>query len=263
MAEMMYNELMRKPLHFLLLAIIPAAAVIISCTDFFSTSWAPWAARDPNKLIPAITADNVDELIAMAGNDPNLSLAVLQKIRQGIKDSSGDEKLKLQTAALEAAANSVGIGQSVLGAAGQLTNLGGDDPEGMAKDMVISAINGLQNLESTCGALLDSLPMPANPADPAADAAFMAFANKANADDLAMAAVILIAGEAKKQMKTMEPDDYIDELGEKIVDGDPSLTGSENLAQAMAIASVLEDRADEISGPLKDVLLGLKLISKT
>jgi len=239
----------------------------MSCTDFFSSSWARWASRDPDKLIPAVTVGNVDDLKAKAENNPDLSLSVLKKIQDAANSATGSDKLKLQSAALGAATNAVGLGQAVLGAAGALTSLSGDPQTQIddAKNMVLNAINSLQNLDAASTALVSIVPDPYD-ADGNITPEFQAFSDTASADDLAMAAAVLIAGQAKTYVNDAansdDPADYIANLGDRI-DGtstDP-LTDPENYARAMALAAAAVNRSDELSGPLQDVLSGLNLAS--
>jgi len=257
---------MRK--HFIIFATIVFAGLVLfaSCTDFFSASWAKWAARDPDKLIPKVTTGNVNDLVAKAENNPDLSLALLKKIQDAANSASGNEKLKLQSAALGAATNAVGLGQAVLGAAGSLTSLSGDTQTQIedAKNMVLNAINSLQNLDATSSALVSIVPNPYD-ADGNITPEFQAFSDTASANDLAMAAAVLIAGQAKNYVNdpnnSDDPDDYISSLGNRI-DGtstDP-LTDQENYARAMALAAAAVSRSGELSGPLQDVLSGLNLV---
>ena len=239
----------------MLLAVLTAFS---SCSDFFSNSWAKWAARDPNKLIPRVSLDNIDDLLKMAENDPDLSLAILKKLKNAADGASSDEdKAKLQSAALEAAINAVGLGQAVISTAGKLTGLNGDDPETEAKDLIVDAINGLTNLEETSAALISVLPPVGSPE-------FDNFASTASANDLAMAATVLVAGEAKKQADNFDGDfnEYLDDLESRIRSGDPEdLEESENLAQAMALAAALVGRQDELDSSLLNALSGLGLLS--
>ena len=220
---------MKKRRFFLVLVILGVAVFFASCTDFFSTSWASWAARDPDSLVPTVTPGNVDELIALAENNPDLSLAVLKKIRDASKKASGTDKQKLQNAALEAAVNAAGLGQAVLGVAKDLGSLEDD-----AKDIVIDAINGMDNLDAAASILAEILAggFDASTADP---------------NDLALAAVVILAAEAKKAPGGI--DDYIDHFQ------DTPLTPVEQLAVDLALAA-----KDNVSGPLKDLLDNLNLI---
>lgn len=250
----------RRTRFFFVPMIIAGFTLLMSCTDFFSNSWAKWAKRDPDRLIGKVTADNVDELIATAENNPDLSLAILKKIQDAANGASDKDQVKLQSAALGAAVNAVGLGQAVLGAAGKLTSISADNAEEDAKNMVVDAINSLKNLEAVNSALTSILPDPgADPLTPSAE--FSAFAAGASADDLALTAAVLIAGEAKKQIDGYngDVDAYVDDITDRVENG--TLTYTENLAQAMAIASVLVDRQDELSGSLLDVLNGLNLLT--
>ena len=250
-----YNCTMKKYRLLPVLVIFAATVLFVSCTDFFSKSWASWAARDPDKLIPKVTAGNVDELIAAAENNTDLSFAVLKKIQDAANNMSGDDLLTLQSAALGAATNAVGLGQSVLNAAGQLSSV---DDINDAKDLILDAINGMKNLEATSSILCDLLPEPYDENGVITDD-FRAFSQKASANDLAMAAALMIANEAKSELinSGKELNEYVNDLVDKINNDD--LNPSESMARAMALASVLADRQDELSGPLKSVLDGLNL----
>ena len=228
------------------------ALIFVSCRDFFSNSWAPWAARDPDKLVPSVTTGNVDELIEMAENNPDLSLAVLKKIKDAAEGASGESKQKLQSAALDAAVNSVGLGQAILGAAGDLSSVKTQED---AEKLVISALDSMANLQAAGSLLFDILP-PApgvhdDPNDPQWDE-FNAFTEYASADSLALAAAMILAGEMKNAPDG-DYEKYIDEFAD-----DPNK--NEELAMAMAFAAALEGREDELTGPLKNVLEGLNLI---
>lgn len=248
--EMIYNSSMKKSCFFLVPVILAIAALFISCTDFFSKSWASWAARDPDKLIPTVTAGNVDELLEMAENNPDLSLAILKRIQDAVGKSSGADTQKLQEAALEAAVNAAGLGQAVLGAADKLTSIETDTE---ARDLVLDALYSMKNLEAANELLEKTLPEPYDEHGNLTEA-FLSFSEKANVNDLAMAAALLIAGESKKAAS--DPNAYINELGDRIDHGN-SLSSRESLALEMALAAL--DRADELSGPLKEVLDGLNL----
>jgi hypothetical protein len=235
--------------------LLPALFLCFSCTDFFSTSLAPWAARDPSKLVPAVTTGNVDELIALAENNPDLSLEVLKKIKAAAENASPEDKAKLQAAALEAAVNASGLAQSVLNNAGEISSIANADD---AKKLVLDAVNSMSNLEEAGSLLNQIIPAPADPLHPEDDPAFTSFTDNASVDELAMAAVVLMAGEAKQTVNsggTASLEDYIDSV-------DPANpTGSQELAVAMALAATVATRADELSGPMRDALKGLNLIS--
>ena len=230
---MLYNNtiISMKKSYFCFVSMLLAVVVVsVSCTDFFSTSWASWAARDPDNLIPAVTPENVDELIAKAENNPDLSLALLKKIQSAANSASGTDKQKLQNSALEAAVNAAGLGQAVLGVATDLGSLEDD-----SKSIVIDAINGMDNLDDAASILADILAggFDDSTADP---------------NDMAMAAVVLLAAEAKKSPGGI--DDYIDHFQ------DTPLNPVEQLAVDLALAA-----KDNVSGPLKDLLDSLNLIS--
>ncbi|MDR1318014.1 MAG: hypothetical protein LBJ90_00185, partial [Treponema sp.] len=167
-----------------------AAFSLCSCTQFFSSSLAPWAARDPSTLIPPVTAGNVDELIKIAENNPDLSLEVLRGIDKAQRNSGGSEKAALQAAALKAASNASGMGTALMHQAGNISEI--MEETGNAKKLVADILGDMNNLNKTSDILVNTLPAPGTPE-------YDVFAGKASADDLAMTAAIMLAAEAKKE----------------------------------------------------------------
>ncbi|MCL2094138.1 MAG: hypothetical protein FWH12_08095 [Treponema sp.] len=216
-------------------------AGLSSCTDLVSTSLAPWAARDPNRLIPPVTPGNVDELLAMTENSPDMSMALLRNISSSVGSARGSDRQKLQNAAMKAAVNAVGLGQSVLQSVGQLGSIGSD---GEGRDLILDTINTMPNLISAGTVLASSLPHSSDPG-------FDDFAAQADPNDLALAAVVILAGEAKKSGFT-DLNDYVDHY---------HLQPNENeeLALALAYAAALDSRQDELNEPLRNILQGLNL----
>jgi hypothetical protein len=214
------------------------SVLIVSCTDFFSTSLAPWAQRDPDSLIPKVTTGNVKDLVRQAANNPDLSLAVLKKIRDAEKKASGGDATALQLAALDAASNATGPVQTMLKHADELQNI---DTEDGAKELVVKVIDDMTNLSETGKLLKEIIPDPV--ADPPG---FQAFVDAADPVDLAMAAaMVLLAADAANS-----PDkaDYITNYA----------PGSSPLAEALAVAAVNKD-TDGKMGPAADLLKNLGL----
>ncbi|AEF80687.1 hypothetical protein [Leadbettera azotonutricia] len=225
--------------------------LFVSCTEFFSTSLAPWAARNPDNIIPAVTTGNVDELIAMTENNPDMSLAVLKKIEDAAKNATGDAKTALQTAALEAAVNATGMGSAVLNNVDKLVTVDEDN----AKKLVLDAIHDMKNLDASCKTLMGILPPPPPITyPPTPDPAFDAFTANANPDELAMAAAMLLAGELNKQD---DPEAYINDFDPKNIN-DPE--SSANLAAALALVAAIDYDTIEDNGPLRQLLDGLHLL---
>ncbi|MDR2258061.1 MAG: hypothetical protein LBE14_02805 [Treponema sp.] len=214
--------------------------LFFSCTDFFSTSLASWAARSPDSLIPTVTAGNVDELIANSENNPDMSLAVLKKIEDALKNAGSGEASALQAAALGAAANASGFGSAILNKADDISKIMEDKDN--AKGMVVDAIQDMPNLKETSETLTTILPKPGT-------GEFDAFVEKANPDDLATAAAVLLAAEAKGK------ENYIDTFDPGAAD-----TESAKLAVELARAASRKYEEDNSTGRLKDILEGLNLV---
>jgi hypothetical protein len=175
----------------------------------------------------------VDELIKMAENDPDLSLALLKKIQGALENASGEDKSKLQDAAIEAAVNAAGFGQAVLAVLGELSSEKTVD----ADRLIQKALGEMKNLEAAGSVLFEILPKDTDPD-------FDAFIKSASADNLAMAAVLLLAGEAKKN-------DF--QVGKQ------NDSNNEVIKLAEKLASSAVSQKDKLSGPLSDVLGALNL----
>jgi len=237
----MYTFYMKNKNSVSILLFLPLALLFFSCTDFFSTSLAPWAARNPDKLVPPVTVSNVDELISMAENNPDLSLSVLKKINEALgKDMPKKDKLKLQTASVGAAVNAAGLGQAVLGSLDDLETVLTEED---AKDLFFKALDKMDNVEDAASVLFNTLPKSGE--------AFDDFTKEASVDELALAAMVLICGEAKKNGDDL--DGYIDNFVHNPND-------TEELAIALALAAVVEERKDELSDTFKNILKSINLI---
>jgi hypothetical protein len=218
--------------------------LFFSCTDFFSTSLAPWAARNPDSLVPPVTTGNVDELVAGAENNPDLSLAILKKIKEALEGANPDDASSLQSAALEAAANASGFGPTLLNKASDISEIM-ENPDNV-KGLVIDAINDMPNLKETGETLIAIVPDPSTPE-------FADFVAKADADDLATAAAILLASTAKD---SLDGEGFINDFDPSAPDIPPSAT----LAVELAKAAAQKYSETESGGRLKDVLEGLNLV---
>jgi hypothetical protein len=216
------------------------ALFFFSCTDFFTTSLASWAKRDPSSLIPPVTTGNVKELIELTESDPDMSLALLKNI-----DSAGANP-DLQAAALQVAANASGLGTAILQHTDDINNIN----ENNAKDIVIDALNGLSNVAETGTVLGQILPDPSS-TEPADIAAWDNFVAASSAEDLAMAAAVLLAAEAKNAPKGAS--DYIEDF-------DPTTPATPTEKLAISLATAAKDKPST-GGFLEDLLKGLNLIT--
>ncbi|MDR2134841.1 MAG: hypothetical protein LBP27_07005 [Treponema sp.] len=225
--------------------------MLCSCTQFFSSSLAPWAARNPADLVPPVTADNVNELVEIAENDPDMSLEVLKGIDRALRNAGAGEKSSQQAAALQAASNASGMGSAIMHQAGNISET--MENKDNAKKLVADVLGDMGNLKETGSVLVGILPEPGTPE-------FNAFVEKADADDLAMAAAVILAAEAKENLNS---EDYFASFDP----GDPgaSLNRRENMAVELAKSAL--DKGDDpnsgLSGRFKDILEGLNLLDST
>lgn len=216
---------------------------VLSCRQFFTTSLAPWAARDPASLIPPVTTGNIDDLLEQSANNPDQSLALLDTIADAVSTASAADAVVLQAAALTAASNASGVATAVLQNTGTLLDTMQNN--GDIIPVISDAISGLSNLAPTADLLAAILPAPST-------AAFDAFVAQASPEDLAMAAIVLLASEAQASGGV---ETYISSF-------DPqsgSLSTTETLAVALASATAASYAASGGTGPLADILAGLNL----
>lgn len=224
------------------LGLLASGGLFISCTGFFSTSLAPWAARDPASTIPAVNANNVNDLVALSENNPDMSLEVLNKITDAVQDAGEEDVSSLRAAALQAAANASSLGPTLLNKAGDISGVI-EDPDD-ARNLIIDTINDMPNLEATRDALNSILP--------GEGPAFDAFVEKASADDLAIAAAVLLAAEAKGEL---DSGDYINHFNPE----NPNLSSSAALAVSLATEASKKYEASDSGSRLKEILDGLNL----
>jgi hypothetical protein len=229
-----------------------------SCTNFFSTSLAPWAKRDPSKIIPAVNTGNVKELISQAESDPDLSLAVLKGIQDAIGNTANeDEKAALRNAALQAATNASGLGNALFANAGKIINTM-DDPDEL-KNAAINAVHDMSNLNEVSNILLGGIIPPVSD-----QAGFSNFLNVASATDLALSATVVLLGEAQRLDSPEAVEGYITGAGSgRHFDFDNPVSPAEEIAVELAketIAIVDDPLRGDASGELKEILenLGFK-----
>jgi hypothetical protein len=245
---MLYKRYLMKNNSLSSAMVFCAAAIpvfcVLACTDFFSTSLASWAQRDPSSLVPTVTTGNVRDLVRRSGNDPKLSLEVLKKIKTAADHAGPDAAALLRAEGLKAGANAVGLGSSLLNSIDDISNVG--DPV-EAKGMLVNTINIMPNLEETAAVLRGLVPNPAN------TDAFDAFIATADLNDLAMAAAVLLAAEAKASGDSAG---YIDDIDLANTAKPPS-----PLVQVLAEKAKEKYDAGGGKGLVGDFLKGLGLVS--
>ena len=217
----------------------------LSCKQFFSTSLAPWAARDPASLIPSVSASNVNELIAQSANDPDLALEVLKGIQSAASAASGQDLITLQVASVSAASNASGLGTAILQNAGNIVDsLSGSNSTAVI-DLVSNAVSGLTQLTPSGTALTAILPSPSDAT------AYNAFVSQAAPEDLAMAAVTILAAQAQTSGNVTT---YINSFP-----ASPTVGTPEYLAAQLAGSAKTKYAAEGGTGPLADILVALNL----
>jgi hypothetical protein len=161
-----------------------------SC-EFFTTSWGTWAARDVERSLPDVNAENVDALIALYAGDQEASLAVLEKIGGAVKNSrDASEKAKLRAASLDAALNGSGLVNAFYKKMGillsELANTG--SPEEVEIDDVFSLFSEVQHPHVISEVLRETLPK-------GDDADFDRFAAAAGPAQMALTGLVVMIDE--------------------------------------------------------------------
>jgi paraquat-inducible protein B len=222
-----------------LILALAGALILSSCMDVFSTSWGSALKRDPNKLIPTVTASNVGELLEASLGDTEFASTLLSKIADSAKKTTGKEKAELQDAALKAAANASGLATEVLKNAETLlkTANGNTGDIQHSIDGILKDINGsnLQQISEDLNSVLTGNNYNGN---------------KASNEDLAMAAIILLLADAQKA-DTLE--DYLDSFSGRQQNDTPL---SRNEEKALSLAKIIADRHidDDIISQLLDAM---------
>jgi hypothetical protein len=94
-------------------------SIFVSCTNFFTNSWATGAKRDPSNM--KLDASNVDDLLKAARGDTDMSMTILDKIAGQIDGASEEDKAKLREAALQAASQATNVAGLVVSNVDKLT----------------------------------------------------------------------------------------------------------------------------------------------
>ncbi len=237
-----------------LAALLPAVVLCVSCQQFFTTSLGEAFARDSEDLVPEVSADNAADLADATQGDSDASLALLDDLEDLIADADPDEKADLTAVALDVASSASGLENTILQEGDELVDLlqdgDLDDPavQEQIYDLVEDALAGLDNLSDASQTLVSILNAPGA-------ASIDEIAAASSADDLAMAAILLLSSNASD-----DPDGvsgYIDSFEAE----SGTLSESEALAVALAEAAAAKYAAEGGEGPLADLLSTLNLTS--
>jgi hypothetical protein len=190
-----------------------------------------------------VTTDNIDDLVSQSEGNPDMAAAVLNGIEDAMAGASAAEQAELRAAAVNLASTASGVGVAILNDAGTiLENLDGADVVSNISD----AIGGLSNLDSTASTLVAILPSPDD------TVAFDAFVAQATADDLAMAAVVLLADKATSSSDGTEA--YLNGF-----DSSAATSPQELLALKLAESARAKNTAEGGGGTIGELLDALNL----
>jgi hypothetical protein len=89
---------------------------MISCDDFFSTTWGEPEEYDASKI--KLDQSNLDQWKKKAVGNPKLAKELVEKIIGELSSKSGKEKASLQEAGIELAVEQSGMGKTILEVAG-------------------------------------------------------------------------------------------------------------------------------------------------
>jgi hypothetical protein len=217
---------------------------LLSCMDFFTSSWAPWARRDPASLIKNINTGNVHQYITDAEADAALSLEVLKGIKDALGNAGPGDAAFLEAAALKAATNAAGLGPALLNSLSDTGKISeaAEDPA-KAKALIIDAIGKMSNLEETRNTLLEILPPPGTPE-------FTLFVAASDINALALAAAVLVSAEAHSHPGGAG--NYVDSFT-----GSGGVSPAEKMAHALSLSAIQKYDNSGAEGIVKEILTQL------
>ncbi|MFA6508743.1 MAG: hypothetical protein WCT14_21775 [Treponemataceae bacterium] len=211
---------------------ISAVFILASCQQFFTTSVAAPLARDPASLVPAVTSANAATLADEVANDPDASLAVLSGLEDLIAAAPASEQAALAALALDVASNASGVGGALLESADSIAGIltSGDFSDSTELFAAVNtAIAGLDNLSESASSLVSIFGSTSATVDE--------IAANSTADELAMAAIVLLAANASTH--TGGVSGYVADLdGTGSGTISPSEQANADLAAALAQAAI-------------------------
>jgi hypothetical protein len=219
-----------------------------SCQEFFTTSLASSLARDPADLVPTVTEKNAAELAELTSGDADASLILLDGLTAVIADASAAEKVDLAVLALGVATSASDLESTLLESSSDLLNLltAGTLDDVAVYALVEDALSGLGNLSESAAALTAIFTASGAPS-------INAIAATASAEDMAMAAIMLLSSAASADSGGVSS--YIGAFDPTSV----TLTATEQLAVDLATAAATKYAADGGTGALADMLSTLNL----
>jgi hypothetical protein len=240
------KKILKKTMIVALLACL-SAVVFVSCTDFFTNSWAETAKRDYSKI--KVDASNVDDLLKAARGDPEMALEILGKIKGAMDGASAADRAKLREAALRAAAQGTNVAGLIVENIGELTKnlesekLTDTEAQKLLNTMLGSIPGSAGHASSDLAAIL-----PGVKNDGTFEEDF-----PATEDELMQAAVILILGEVKDGEQ--KPGEYLNDFLQKDLNDSTVIQGftPEQKALAGIVNKMQEDKYKDgvLAGMLK------------
>jgi len=236
------------------------------CQEFFTGTLSGGFARDASDLAKNATADNVAEFAATAKStgDTELSAALLAKMDEIIADNPDDVALKV--VAVDLAIEASGVGDAFLESSADILNsmndetLTADEQSTAVIDAVNDALAGLANLDASSDAILT---YAVDAVDPSVLS--VAFVAASTADQLAFAALTIVASEATSYtggLDTLSTDlqEYSDYLNGGTDPGlDPALTAKLDLVIDLANAAKTKAVEADPTSKLAEMLANFNL----
>jgi hypothetical protein len=215
-----------------------------SCDDFFSHSLGKPQKYDLSKM--DVNAENVDKWLESARGNPELTAALLVKIKQELGSTDGPEKAKLMEAGIKLAVQSSGLGMIIINQASDAMG----NPDDVNEDTLMDLLNGIRNDFNSNGgakAAEDLSEIAGMDIEAQQEGSVPQFGDDykeaADPDDVAEAILVLALGE-------LGPDPVIDdwsnttELGLDITDGYVTITDSDPSPNQVVLAAYLNMLAE-------------------
>jgi hypothetical protein len=231
----------RNRMFFGVMALATSLA-LVSCGDFFSTTWGEDFARNPSGV--KVSESNVKDLLRDANGDTKASRAILEKLR-------GTKNPALQAAAVKAANQASGLTQLVLSNLDTLTEDTNDTKalEKLGQTVLDEAKNN--DIVGVAKDIAETLPVKTGTNGPEFDGPFV---KSVPTSDLTILLVTMMMAEAVDANDDFE--EFVEGWGPGKKDINDSSTLKDNEKVIAAIANEVMTRPDSDLGKMLKELVG-------
>jgi hypothetical protein len=221
---------------------------LVSCDDFFSTSWGKERDYDISKI--KLTQNNLEKWKEKAVGNPKLAAALVEKIISELPGKSGAEKAAFQKAGVELAIEQAGIGTKIIEVAG--SDLSSVDSESGVKNLLSKVQGGLPDVDAAAGNITAIVGGDVESGNtPAFNASYAAGADPS---DVGMAVMVLTLSLVPGIESGTKLENSMNDLNLKIDDGEVKTNGDPS-QEAKVLAAYLNLIATDTTGKYDNNLI--------